>query len=119
MNELANLADLLDVAADRLGVHIIIRYGLIARTVVDIGEAVGRFVDITRLGIIYPLIAEGGVALLLAHDILAFAAAFPGGHDAVHRLVEILTDLHGLRHGFIAGLIGGADEAVRVPQRIA
>ena len=89
-----------------------------ARTVIDIGEAIGRFVDLARLGIVYPLIAEGGIALLLAHDILAFAAALPGGHDAVHRLVEILTDLYSLCHGFIARLIGGTDEAVRVGQRL-
>ena len=44
--------------------------------------------------------------------VIAFVATFPGGHDAVHSLVEILVDLPGLLYLVIACLNGSGDKAV-------
>ena len=103
---------LFNIAADRLGIHIVVGHGLIALAVVHIGKAVCRFVDLICFGIIHTLIAESGVTLLLAHNVIAFVAVLPGGHDTVHSFVEISADLLGLLYLIVACLNGSGDKTV-------
>lgn len=68
---------LFDITAYCLCVHIIIRYRLIALSVIHIHESVYRTVYLVCFSVIHTLIAKGSVALLLAYDILTFVSHFP------------------------------------------
>ena len=83
----------LNVSADRLGIHAVVRDALIAASVISIGEAVCRTVNLVCFGVVYTLISESCIALLLTDDVLTLVAVFPRGHDPVHCLIEISADL--------------------------
>ena len=107
---------LFNIPADRLGIYIVVGHCLVPLAVVHIGKTVRGLVNFTGFGIVYTLVAEGGVALLLAHNVLTSVAAFPGGHKAVHGRIEVLADLLSKGNLFIACLIGGTDKAVGILQ---
>ena len=68
---------LFNIAAYRLGIHIVIGHSLVPLAVIDIGKAVGCFVNLARFGVVYKLVTEGSVALFFAHKVLTFISAFP------------------------------------------
>ena len=68
---------LFNIAAYRLGIHIVVGDGLIPLAVIDIGKAVGCLINLARFGVIYTLVAKRCVTLLLAHNVLTPVAAFP------------------------------------------
>ena len=107
---------LFNIPADRFGIHIVVGHCLVPLAVVHIGKTVRSLVNFAGLGIVNALVAEGGVALLLAHNVLTSVAAFPGGHKAVHGRIEVLADLLSKGNLFIACLIGGTDKAVGLLQ---
>lgn len=107
---------LFNIPADRFGIHIVVGHCLVPLAVVHIGKTVRSLVNFAGLGIVNALVAEGGVALLLAHNVLTSVAAFPGGHKAVHGRIEVLADLLSKGNLFIACLIGGTDKAVGILQ---
>ena len=70
---------------------LIIGDGLVTGAIIPVGEAVVNLVDLPGFRIHNTLITQGGVALLLAHNVIAFVAVLPGGHDAVGHFAGCLA----------------------------
>lgn len=59
---------LFNIPADRFGIHIVVGHCLVPLAVVHIGKTVRSLVNFAGLAIVNALVAEGGIALLLAHN---------------------------------------------------
>ena len=71
---------------------LIISDGLVTGAVILVGETVVNFVNISSFSVHDALVTQGGITLLLAHDILTPVPVLPGGHDAVGHLTGRLAE---------------------------